>query len=220
MLDFLLPQRCVACARSGADLCDECLGRLQRLAPPLCVRCGAPTVWPVERCRECSGRRVAFACARAAVAYDDVARRVVAAWKEHGVRRLADAAADVVLATVVAPVADCVTFIPPDAERQLRRSAHPAPTLARNLAEEWGLACSPLLRRTRRSGRQRELTEAARRRNLAGVFAAVKAVPGRVVVVDDVYTTGATANAAASALRRAGARQVAVVTFARTLRVR
>jgi predicted amidophosphoribosyltransferase len=184
------------------------------------VRCGAPTVWPVERCRECSGRRIAFAHARAAVAYDDVARRVVAAWKEHGVRRLADIAADLVVETVPAPTADCVSFVPPDAERQLWRSVHPAPMLARVLAERWGLTCTPFLQRTRRSSRQRELTEAERRRNLAGVFVAEPGVPGRVVLVDDVYTTGATANAAASALRRAGAREVAVLTFARTLRVR
>lgn len=220
MLDFLLPQRCVACAHSGAHLCGECIGRLQRLPSPLCARCGAPTVWPVERCTECSGRRIAFARARAAVAYDDVARRVVTAWKEHGVRRLAAVAADVVVETVAPPAADCVTFVPPDAERQLRRSAHPAPMLARHLAARWSLECVPLLRRTRRTGRQRELNEAARRRNLAGAFVGVEGVPGRAVLVDDVYTTGATANAAASALRRVGAREVAVITFARTLRVR
>ena len=59
-------------------------------------RCGAPTSWPVERCRECSGRRIAFATARAAVAYDDRARVLVAAWKERGLRKLAELAAELV----------------------------------------------------------------------------------------------------------------------------
>lgn len=135
-------------------------------------------------------------------------------------RRLSDIAADLVVGTVPARGADCITSVPPDAERQLRRSVHPAPALARILAERWGLAFAPLLQRTRRSSRQRELTEAERRRNLGGVFVAERGVPARVVLVDDVYTTGATANAAAAALRRGGAREVAVVTFARTLRVR
>src|SRR4051794_17104658 len=96
MLELLLPQRCLACARSGAVLCSACLEALPRLEPPLCERCGAPTAWPVRRCAECAGRRVAFASARAAVAYDERVRRVVAGWKEHGLRRLAATAADVV----------------------------------------------------------------------------------------------------------------------------
>jgi predicted amidophosphoribosyltransferase len=64
------------------------------------------------------------------------------------------------------------------------------------------------------------LTRDQRRRNVAAAFAARPGVPARVVLVDDVYTTGATANAAASALRQAGARRVEVVTFARTIRLR
>ena len=68
--------------------------------------------------------------------------------------------------------------------------------------------------------RQRGLSRAERRRNLRAAFVARTAVPARVVLVDDVYTTGATAHFAASALRKAGARRVEVVTFARTIRIR
>src|SRR5580765_2108812 len=113
MLDLLLPQRCLACGRSGAVICATCLEALPRLEPPLCERCGAPTAWPVRRCAECSGRRVAFASARAAVAYDDRVRRVVAGWKEHGLRRLATTAADIVVAAVPPPGVEALTFVPP-----------------------------------------------------------------------------------------------------------
>src|SRR6266511_1651515 len=81
--------RCAVCGASGEELCAACRKRLPRLEPPLCGRCGAPTAWPVARCRECSGRRLAFASARAAVAYDESVRRLVAAWKERGLRRVA-----------------------------------------------------------------------------------------------------------------------------------
>ncbi|MGH3105311.1 MAG: double zinc ribbon domain-containing protein, partial [Gaiellaceae bacterium] len=54
---MLLPQRCLICAAPGELVCRSCLERLPRLRPPLCDRCGAPTAWPVERCRECAGRR-------------------------------------------------------------------------------------------------------------------------------------------------------------------
>ena len=73
---------------------------------------------------------------------------------------------------------------------------------------------------SRCSPRQRELTLTERRRNVASAFRATGSAPARVTLVDDIYTTGATANAAASALRKAGAREVEVVTFARTIRMR
>src|SRR5690242_10563322 len=96
MLDLLLPQRCVVCGGGGKQLCDGCREELPRIEPPLCTRCGAPTVWPVQRCRECAGRRLAFASARAAVGYDSAVRRVVHAWKERGLRRLSAEAARLV----------------------------------------------------------------------------------------------------------------------------
>ena len=103
LLDLLFPQRCVVCALPGAALCPVCASSLPRLAAPLCARCGAPVAWPVARCRECSGRRIAFASARAAVAYDAGVRTLVSAWKERGLRGLASLAAEVVAEVVPRP---------------------------------------------------------------------------------------------------------------------
>lgn len=140
------------------------------------------------------------------------------AWKERGLRHLAACAADLVVEHVERPVVDVITYIPPDAIRQLSRGAHPAKTLARGLAERWGLDLVPLLERERLAGRQATLPYERRQANLRGVFAAQGAPPRRVLLVDDVYTTGSTASAAASALRRQGARTVEVVTLARAIR--
>jgi len=203
----------------GTQLCTACRAALPRLEPPLCERCGAPTAWPVRRCRECAGRRLAFASARAAVAYDAVVRVLVAGWKERGLRRLADDAAAVVAERVGVPAARALTYVPPDEHRRLERGHHPVERLAWALAALWELPCDPLLVRTRPSKRQRGLPLAERRQNVAGSFRATGAVPAAVVLLDDVYTTGATVSAAASALRAAGARRVEVVTFARTLRL-
>jgi predicted amidophosphoribosyltransferase len=74
--------------------------------------------------------------------------------------------------------------------------------------------------RIRGSPRQRGLTRIERRHNVAAAFASTGRAPARVTLVDDVYTTGSTANAAASALREAGASKVEIVTFARTIRIR
>lgn len=221
LVDLLFPSRCVSCGASAAVLCDSCRVSLRRLGTPLCARCGAPTLWPVGRCRECTGRRLGFATARAAVAYTGPARALMAAWKEHGLRRAGQVAADLVTAQVARPAADVITYIPADHDRLLRRGHHPAEVLGRLLARSWGLDVAELLRRTTGAsvGRQTGLSRPDRLRNARGSFVALAAVPRTVLLVDDVYTTGATAAAAATALRRAGATRIEVVTFARTVRL-
>jgi predicted amidophosphoribosyltransferase len=218
VLDLLLPRRCLVCDAAGTLLCAPCRTRLPPLTPPLCACCGAPTAWPVARCSECTGRRLAFATARAAVAYDADVRRVVRGWKERGLRRLAVEAARVVAERLPRPDVDLVTFVPADGERRLKRGYHPAEQLARALAETWQLPCEPLLTRVGRMRRQRGLSLRERRRNVAQAFAA-RPFRGAVLLVDDVYTSGSTVGAAASALRSAGATIVEVVTFARAVRL-
>jgi predicted amidophosphoribosyltransferase len=216
VLDLLLPQRCVVCGCGGRQLCAGCREELPLIEPPLCSRCGAPTAWPVERCRECAGRRLGFASARAAVGYDVAARRFVHAWKERGLRRLAAEAAHLVAERLPAPEVEALTFVPADRRRRLERGHNPAERLALELAVAWELPCLSLLERTR-GGRQRGST-AAERRTVRGSFRAKGAAPRRVAVIDDVYTTGATAAATATALRAAGARRVEAIAFARAIR--
>ena len=220
MLDLLLPQRCLVCGLPGGQVCACCRSALRRIDPPFCERCGAPTAWPVRRCAECAGRRLAFARAREAVEYDEPVRRVVAAWKERGLRRIAVWAAAVVAEEVARPTAACLAWVPGDPDRRLRRGHHAAERLALELAIVWELPALPLLARAGGSSPQRGKSRRDRRRNAAGAFRPSAPIPSQVVLVDDVYTTGATANAAASALRRGGARHVEVVTFARTIRIR
>ena len=220
VLDLLLPQRCTVCSLPGSQLCGGCRSSLPRVEPPLCHRCGAPTSWPVSRCRECAGRRLAFTSARAALEYDASVRRLVAAWKERGLRRLATTAADIVAEAVQRPGVAAIAFVPSDRDRALKRGHHPAEALARELARRWELPLLTALARVRAGPRQRDLTREERRRNLRGAFAAPRPLPARIALVDDVYTTGATVHFAASALRRNGARHVDVVTFSRTIRIR
>jgi predicted amidophosphoribosyltransferase len=221
LLELVFPSRCVSCGAPAEVVCGRCRPALRPVGPPWCARCGAPTIWPVERCRECGGRRLAFRSARAATVYAGPARAVVRAWKEHGLRRAAPWAAELVALRVERPAADVIAYIPPDPSRALRRGRHPAEQLAVELGRRWRLPVEPLLVRTHRfaGSRQAALSRGARLTNVRGAFVARRGCAGRrVALVDDVYTTGATAAAASSALRRAGADSVEVVTFARTVR--
>lgn len=217
-LELLFPERCAVCTLAGSALCSACRRSLSRLLPPLCERCGSPGPWPVRRCAECSGRRLAFARARSGVVYDERARAFVREWKERGRRRLAAEAAAVVAEVVPAPTVDVLTYVPGDPERAWQRGDVAPRALAIALARAWDTSTVDLLRRTRSLRRQRGLALADRRRNVRGSIVATGEAPRTVCLVDDVYTSGATADACAAALRRAGARRVEVVTLARAVR--
>jgi ComF family protein len=217
LLDIVLPERCAVCGRGESVVCGACTAELTFLRGPLCARCGAPTAWPVERCADCAGRRLAFATARAAVSYEGVAKTLVAAWKERGLRSLTAIFADLVAETVARPSVDCVAFVPGARDRSLWRGQNAAQALAERLAARWELEPIPLLARARATPRQRGLSRRARRANVRNAFSAA-AAPRSVTLVDDVYTTGATVSVAATELRRAGAKTVHVVTFARATR--
>jgi predicted amidophosphoribosyltransferase len=218
ILDLLLPPRCVACGTAGGLLCAGCRSELVLLRGTACARCGCPTAWPVERCGECAGRRLAFASARAAVAYIGPARPLVSAWKERGLRGAGTLAVELVAETVPRPSVEALTFVPGESDRVAWRGLNTAEVLARSLAVPWQLPVEPLLERVRNVRPQRGLPRAARAANVRGSFCARGPAPRAVALVDDVYTTGATANAAARELRRAGARSVHVVAFARAVR--
>ena len=150
--------------------------------------------------------------------YDGPARALVTAWKERGLRRLSATVVELVADAVARPSADAIVFVPGDPERTLWRGQNTAEALACGLAARWTLPVCPLLARVRRVERQRGLAQSERRANVRGSFCVRGRVPTRLVLVDDVYTTGATVSAAATELRGAGARAVDVVTFARAVR--
>jgi predicted amidophosphoribosyltransferase len=139
-------------------------------------------------------------------------------WKEHGRRRLAEEAATVVADVLAVPEVDALAYVPGDPERAWKRGDVASRGLALALGRLWSLPVHNLTQRVRSQPRQRGLSLVERRRNVRGSVAALRPSPRRVCLVDDVYTSGATADACASALRKAGAVRVEVVTLARAVR--
>jgi competence protein ComFC len=220
LAELLAPARCVLCRAPAALACAACLASLPLICGPTCARCGRPAGEPVRDCVECRGRRLGFASARAPLAYDGAGRALVHALKDGGARALADLAAALLAMAVPAPAADALTWVPGDPWRTVRRGYHPPALIAERLAARWGLPALPLLRATRLRRSQRGLDPAARRANVRGAFRCPPRarVAPVVVLVDDVYTTGATLSACASALRRGGARRVEGLALARAVR--
>lgn len=218
LLSLILPQSCAGCAAPGALWCSSCVAELEPVGTPSCARCGAPTRWPVATCRECQGFLPAFSSAWAAVAHRGVGAVLVRRWKDGGLD-LADVAARVIEERRVPPDVDCLCAVPASPGRARRRGIDGPQALARALGARWELPVrDDLLWRSRDALPQRGLDRRTRRVNLRGAFAAGARAPLRVALIDDVYTTGATADACARALRAGGAELIDVLAFARALR--
>jgi ComF family protein len=232
-LDLLLPPRCLGCGgmvESQGRLCAGCWRRLAFLGPPLCRLCGYPlphALPDAPLCGVCAAEPPAYDHARAALRYDDGSRGLILRFK-HADRAdtapafgrwLAQSGADLL------QEADLVAPVPLHRWRFLRRGYNQAAILARALSRESGVAMVPdLLQRCRATRSQQGLSGRARLDNItAGAFRvhpwhAQRAAGARVLLVDDVLTTGATVSACARVLRRAGAAQVDVLTLARVVR--
>jgi ComF family protein len=171
----------------------------------------------VAACRACTGLRW-LTTARSALWLDGPLTEIMARWKRGEIApgRLGAA---LVAHELMRPPVDALAVVPAVRDRRLARGADPPAELAADLARWWGLPVAPLLRRTRGVRPQRGLDAAARRRNVRGAFAA-RAGPRSLALIDDVYTTGATVDECARALRQAGAEEVHVVTLARAPRDR
>jgi ComF family protein len=213
-LDIVFPRRCAGCGVGSWPFCGACASRLVALGPPWCARCGRPTEEPVDRCRDCPPAPVAVA--RSPFLFDGPARAAVLKLKFGGWRAVAGAFA-VAMEALEVPAADAVTWVPLARRREAERGYDQAHALARAFASRVDLPALPLLRRTLATSPQAKRSAAERRAALAGAFRSVRAAPRRVLLVDDVLTTGATAASCADALRDAGADSVVLVTATRAL---
>ena len=229
---LLLPAECLLCrnllgfAASDQIVCDVCRYRWRPVVRPWCERCGQPGPH-FGPCRLCRDWPEAFVQARSAVWLDDGAREAAHTLKYGGLPRIADDLAAAITRHVPAPAAGAVLVPIPLGTRRLRqRGYNQSEHLARALGARWRRPVrSDVLVRRRETATQTALTPEARLANVAGAFQlriddcglriGKPAIQSAIVLVDDVFTTGATIAEAARALARAGAVRITAVTFGR-----
>lgn len=231
VLDALLPPRCVACGEPvdrPRTLCLGCWSALVFVTRPLCVVCGDPfeTAPPGDPvCGDCLASPPAWGRGRSALRYDDASRPLVLGFK-HGDRlHLASLLAGWMRSAGAELLAECDVLVPVPLHwrRLIARRYNQAAVLAHAVGRTAGIAVSDrALARVKRTPSQGQLTKAQRARNVQGAFRVVSGRRGeiagrRVLLVDDVLTSGATAGACTRVLLRAGAASVDLLTLARVV---
>lgn len=225
--ELLSPTRCASCERPGELVCGECLRKMTRIDPAhACPLCGAPFGELV--CTECRGEATAVDRCLAAAVFEGPPARIVRAYKDGGERRLAVEIARLMVGAArdaerLAPDryagllsdADALVFVPVTAEAYRRRGFDHMEAVAREASRACGAPVVDALLK-HGSADQREFSREERLASSRDVYEVVEDVRGaRLLLLDDVITTGATVGATAAALKRAGARRVDALAFAR-----
>lgn len=231
LADNLWPPLCISCdipIQDSNGLCSSCWARMRFLSAPQCSACGVPFPFDVGAqalCVACTRTHPPYESARASLVYDDASRGMILAYK-HGDRTdLVPALIKMMMRPGAALLerADIVAPVPLHWTRLLSRRYNQAGLLSNRLAKIGDIRAIPdILVRTKRTGTQGGKSSAGRRRNVQGVFRVQsrykRMLEGkRVLLVDDVLTTGATVEAVAHALLKGGASAVDVLTIARVV---
>ena len=223
-LSFFYPRRCPVCQEivspKGALICPDCRKQVTFIEEPVCRKCGREVnSLEQEYCSSCRMHPRSFSEGLSLMRYDEVGQKTMMAFKYQGRIEYADWYAKEMAERLGERMerwqADALVPVPLYKSRQRKRGYNQAEVLAKKLAVYLGLPVRmDLLRRVRKKEAQKNLGWEARQRNLQ---AAMEARPlpeevRRIILVDDIYTSGATAEACTRVLRRAGAEEVFVVT--------
>ncbi|MDR1726352.1 MAG: ComF family protein [Acidobacteriota bacterium] len=235
-LNLVYPEACFVCAtptdrRQDCGVCDDCWGKILglHLEGPICPSCGTPlpgfALGSTSLCLECVRQAPPYSGARSFGYYSMEMRRLVHELKFEGRRSLAELAAPLLARAFFDSWRredfDAVTAVPLHPSRRRERGYNQSKLLARELARKVAIPEVEALKRVTATRPQVGLTDAQRQENVRKAFrcARPEAVAGkRLLLVDDVMTTGATVSCAAQALLDAGAERVSVLTVARAIR--
>jgi ComF family protein len=228
LFSLFFPDDCRICGEplrllSRIPLCSACLRPPERLAAEyFCVSCGTPfeNAFPLDaegRCALCRHGLRGFDAAYCYGSYEGRLREWIHLFKYGRIQTLANPLLELLAAVLPRTERiDAIVPVPLHWRKRWQRGFNQSELLARGIARKWGLPVVNALRRRRFTSAQAGLTNTERRKNVAAAFASLRPLEGqRILLIDDVLTTGSTAAACARVLRAAGAARIAVAAVAR-----
>lgn len=206
--------------KSRYCLCGECLDKLPKTGEHICLICGVTITDESDYCIRCQNQKYEFTRNRSPLIYDGIGKELIHNLKFGGKKYLAETLGALMSDEYLARGFDCdiAVFAPMTQAEEKRRGFNQSELLAMDVGERLNLPVLPALIKVKDTVAQKELKGKERAENLDGAFKCVfDEVKGRkLLLIDDVFTTGATANACAAALIKGGAREVSVLTAAVT----
>lgn len=219
-VDAMFPRRCPVCGSivvpKGELICPSCLNQLSFVKSPVCKKCGKEVMNDaMEYCYDCTRHKRSFEYGRALLNYDETAKNSMAAIKYKNKREYLDFYADQALKRLGPQLramdADALVPVPVHPARRRQRGFNQAEVLAEKMAAGLGIpVCPQMLKRARKTDPQKGLDPAGRLKNLEKAFLAGEIPAGveRVILTDDIYTTGSTIEACSRVLLGAGIKKV------------
>ncbi len=223
LLGLVFPPICPVCgdiAPAGRDICPECAGRLCYADEPYCMKCGKPVEEYEEYCSDCAERGHVYDEGRAVFVYDEYMSKSIYRFKYNGKREFASFYGRVMAERLGRKIeswnADVIVPVPVHKSKMKTRGYNQAGLIAKELSKRCRIpVCSDLVSRKRATAVQKELGAASRQNNLKKAFNVTPNVVKykTVLIVDDIYTTGATVDALAGCLKGAGIEKVYFATL-------
>jgi ComF family protein len=233
ILDLIYPKICFCCkekipSQSEKYLCEKCLGKLEKLIPPFCISCGIPISEQISgdkfiKCPECLGQNYYFKKGHTASLYDGLIKECVHSYKYNSHtylgKTLAGIMADFALKNIKLNEIDCIVPVPLHWKKMRDRGFNQSAILGRILSKRTGIRFSDKgLLRIKSMPSQVKLSRNERIQNLKGAFSIKDSnyfIGKKILLVDDVFTTGATMNECAKTLMNGGAKEVYAFSLSR-----
>ena len=228
ILNWLYPPACIACKvklpvnMGNFYICERCEPLFEKVAPPVCKKCGQILSAEGENCVSCFGKSYFFESNVSMYMYDDLMRDLLHDMKFRNKKRVATGLGILWAKSIELPDEDfLLTWLPMHQKKQKERGFNQAEVMAKEIAKEMGIACRNILRRTVDTPAQSGLHPKLRQENVKGAF---EINPGHyvlgssVVIIDDIFTTGASLNECAEILIEGGAEKIYAKTLALTPR--
>lgn len=222
-LKLIYPVSCLFCGKENSyPLCTNCFKRIDLIENLRCSQCGKPTLYETENCRECKNKKFIFRQARSIGLYRGVLKELIYKFKYHRHKELAiffaELMAEIILREASFFNSDYLTFVPMNKSKKRKRGYNQAELMATELSKIVKIPSLDLLKQIRLTQDQSQLSPEQRRINVRGAFSLKDGVDlkkKKVILIDDVFTTGYTLNECSKMLRRAKAAEIRTFTIAR-----